>query len=116
MNPRKFPGESQRKAGKALTAGLVGAVHVLQVALQLEGRAEVAVAVLADGVHVHLSILLVQLHVVLHVVHEPAGTEFPEIPVPHPGKMHSVHRSHLGLGYSWIIPGKFLGNFSLGCS
>lgn len=48
-------------------------MHVLQVALQLEGGAEVAVAVLADAVHVDLAVLLVQLHVVLHVVHEAAG-------------------------------------------
>lgn len=50
-------------------------MDVLQVTLELEGRGELAVAVLADGVHVHLAVLLVQLHVVLHVIHEPAGGE-----------------------------------------
>lgn len=54
-----------------LRCGLVGAVHVLQVALQLEWGGELPITVLACGVPVHLSILLVQLHMVLHVIHEP---------------------------------------------
>jgi len=40
------------------------------VALELKRSGELPVAVLADGVHVHLSVLLVQFHVVLHVVHK----------------------------------------------
>uniref|UniRef100_A0A2D4FDQ8 Uncharacterized protein n=2 Tax=Micrurus TaxID=8634 RepID=A0A2D4FDQ8_MICCO len=58
-------------ADLALGGGFVRTVDVLQVTLELEGRGELSVAVLADGVDVHLSVLLVQFDVVLHVVHEP---------------------------------------------
>lgn len=46
-------------------------MHALQVTLKAEGSRELSVTVLAGRVSIHLSILLLQLHMVLHVVHEP---------------------------------------------
>lgn len=48
-------------------------MNIFQVTLELEGSRELAVTVLADGVTVHLTILLVEFYVVLHVVHESAA-------------------------------------------
>lgn len=48
-------------------------MDIFQVALELEGSGKLAVTVLADRVTVHLPVLLIELYVVLHVVHEPAG-------------------------------------------
>lgn len=54
----------------ALGGGLIGTVNIFQVALELEGGGELAVAVLADGMTIHLAILLIKFHVVFHMVHE----------------------------------------------
>lgn len=54
----------------ALGSRLIGTMNILQVALELEWCGELAVTVLADGVAVHLAILLIKFYVVLHVVHE----------------------------------------------
>lgn len=64
-----------RAAGtRRRTRGLDEAVSALDVALQLERGHVLPVAVLAGGVAVPaLAVLLLQLQVVLHVVHEPAG-------------------------------------------
>lgn len=57
-----------------LTGGLQLAVDALHVALQAEGRGQVAETVLASGVRVHIAVLLRRhLHVVTHVVHQPGG-------------------------------------------
>lgn len=57
------------------TWGFDGAVGTLDVALQLERSQIFPVAMMASGVAVPaLTVLLLQLQVVLHVVHEPAET------------------------------------------
>lgn len=43
--------------------------------LQLKRSGELSVTMLADGVDIHLPVLLVQFNVVLHVVHKPYGGE-----------------------------------------
>ena len=45
-------------------------MNIFQVALELERGGELAVTVLADGVTIHLTILLIKFYVVLHVFHE----------------------------------------------
>lgn len=74
-DPLPLPSAKAPFGGGQLTGGFVRTVDVLQVTLELERRGELSVAVLADGVDVHLPVLLVQFNVVLHVVHEPAGKE-----------------------------------------
>lgn len=54
----------------ALGRRFIGTMNIFQVALELEGSGELAVTVLADGVTIHLAILLVEFNVVLHMVHE----------------------------------------------
>lgn len=55
----------------ALGSRFIGTVDILQVALELEGSGKLAVTVLADGVTIHFTILLIKFYMVLHVVHEP---------------------------------------------
>lgn len=57
-------------------------MNIFQVALELEGSGKLAIAVLADGVTIHLAILLIEFDVVFHVVHESVAR--------HKGK----HRKH----------------------
>lgn len=45
-------------------------MNIFQVALELEGSGKLAIAVLADGVTIHLTILLIEFYVVFHMVHE----------------------------------------------
>lgn len=54
----------------ALGSRFIGTVNIFQVALELEGCGKLAVAVLTDGMTIHLTILLIKLYVVLHMVHE----------------------------------------------
>lgn len=56
------------------TGGFDSAVRALDVALQLERSHVLTIAVLAGGVALPaLAVLLLQLQMVLHVVHKPAG-------------------------------------------
>lgn len=57
-------------ANLAFCGRFIGAVDAFEMTLQLEWSGELPVTMLADGMPIHLSILLVQLHVVLHVVHK----------------------------------------------
>lgn len=45
-------------------------MNIFQVALELEGSGKLAVTVLADSMTIHLTILLIELYVVFHMVHE----------------------------------------------
>lgn len=45
-------------------------MNIFQVALELEGRGKLAVTVLADGMTIYLTVLLIKFYVVFHMVHE----------------------------------------------
>lgn len=50
-------------------------MDIFQVALELEGSGKLAITVLADSVAIHLPVLLIELYVVFHMVHEPAEAQ-----------------------------------------
>lgn len=45
-------------------------MNIFQVALELEGSGKLTVTVLADSMTIHLTILLIELYVVFHMIHE----------------------------------------------
>lgn len=49
-------------------------MNIFQVALELEGSGKLTVTVLADSMTIHLTILLIELYVVFHMIHESAST------------------------------------------
>ena len=45
-------------------------MNIFQVALELEGSGKLTIAVLADSMTVHLTILLIKLYMRFHMVHK----------------------------------------------
>lgn len=45
-------------------------MNIFQVALELEGSGKLTIAVLADSMTIHLTILLIKLYMMFHMVHK----------------------------------------------